>query len=139
MTEARGAPARTRRPLTGRALILGAVLVLLVVLLAAPLHRFLAARSAVQQSVTQRDAGQQQLKQLEQLNKQLNDPAYIEALARARLQYALPGDTVYVVVQAGQKPTIDASTAKSTVVSKVPGGTWNRRLWGSIQSADHSP
>ena len=38
-------------PITGRALILGAVLVLLVVLLAAPLHRFLAARSALAQSV----------------------------------------------------------------------------------------
>ena len=94
---------RVRRPLTGRALILGAVLVLLVVLLAAPLHRFLTARSALAQSVAQRDDGQRQLKQLQQLDQQLNDPAYIEAQARTRLQYAMPGDTVYQVVEPGQQ------------------------------------
>jgi cell division protein FtsB len=139
MTSAPDRSPRTRRPVTGRALVLGAVLVLLVVLLAAPLHRFLAARSAVQQSVAQRDAGQRQLQQLQQLDQQLHDPAYIAQLARAHLQYALPGDTVYVVVKQGQKPTIDSSAGKSTVVSTVPGDTWNRRLWGSLQSADHSP
>jgi cell division protein FtsB len=139
MTSARDRASRTRRPLTGRALVLGAVIVLLVVLLAAPLHRFLAARSAVQQSLEQRDQGQHQLQQLQQLDQQLHDPAYVAQLARERLQYALPGDTVYVVVKQGQKPTIDASAGKSTIVSTVPGDTWNRRLWGSLQSADHAP
>jgi hypothetical protein len=56
---------RVRRPFTGRALVLGAVLVLLVVLLAAPLHHYLAARSALQQSIAQRDSGQRQLQQLQ--------------------------------------------------------------------------
>jgi cell division protein FtsB len=128
-----------RRPVTGRALILGAVVVLLVVLLAAPLHRYLAARSAVNQSVAARDAGQKDLAQLQQLNKQLSDPAYIAAQARARLQYAMPGDTVYQVVQPGQRSGIESSTGKNTGTTTIAGDTWNERLWGSVKTADHSP
>jgi cell division protein FtsB len=135
----RGRSPRTRRPFTGRALILGAVMVLLVVILAAPLHRYLAARSALQQSITQRDSGQKQLQQLEQLDQQLSNPAYIEQQARIRLQYAMPGDTVYQVVQPGSKPSLDNKPAKSTTVSTVNGATWNQRLWGSVESADRSP
>src|ERR1700760_4657789 len=118
---------KMRRPITGRALILGAVLVLLVVLLAAPLHRFLTARSALAQAVSARDNGQRDLKALQQQNAQLSDPAYIEAQARSRLQYALPGDTVYQVVEPGQKSGIDTSTGKSTSSTTIAGDTWNQR------------
>jgi hypothetical protein len=55
------------------------------------------------------------------------------------LQYAMPGDTVYQVVNAGQAPTIDGSSGKSTATTTIAGNTWNQRLWGSINSADHSP
>jgi Septum formation initiator len=72
-------------------------------------------------------------------NKQLSDPAYIEAQARIRLQYALPGDTVYQVVQPGTKSSLDAPLPKDTTVSTVNGATWNQRLWGSVEAADHSP
>lgn len=130
---------RARRPVTGRALILGAVLVLLVVLLAAPLHRFLAARSAVSQSVASRDATQRELARLRQLDKQLSDPAYIQAQARSRLQYAMPGDTVYQVVDQGTRSGIDGGATKSTTTTTIAGDTWNQRLWGSVKSADHSP
>jgi cell division protein FtsB len=136
-----GVPAvrRLRRPVTGRALVLGAVVVLLVVILAAPLHRFLAARSAVTQSEAQRNAGQKDLKALQALDKQLSDPAYIADQARSRLQYAMPGDTVYQVVQPGQQSSIDTTSQQSTNTTTIAGDTWNQRLWGSITGADHSP
>jgi cell division protein FtsB len=139
MNMSRRGPARSRRPVTGRALILGAVLVLLVVLLAAPLHRYLAARSALAQSEAARVNGQRTLNELQALDKQLSDPAYIQQQARIRLQYALPGETVYVVVQQGQKSSLSTDTSKDTVATKVAGDTWNRRVWGSLQGADHSP
>ena len=125
--------------MTGRALILGAVLVLLVVLLAAPLHRFLAARSAVSQSVASRAASQRELTRLQQLDQQLSDPAYIQAQARIRLQYAMPGDTVYQVIDQGTQSGIDGGAAKSTTTTTIAGDTWNQRLWGSVKTADHSP
>jgi hypothetical protein len=115
------------------------VIVLLVVLLAAPLHRFLAARSSVAQSAAAAQAGQSQLKALQQLNKELSDPAYIEAQARLRLQYAMPGDTIYHVVQQGRQSTIDSGAPKGSSTTTIAGNTWNERLWGSLESADHSP
>jgi cell division protein FtsB len=130
---------RERRPLTGRALILGAVIVLLVVLLAAPLHRFLSARSALAQSVAATNDSQRELKALQQLDKQYSDPAYIESQARTRLQYAMPGDTVYQIVQPGQQSNIDATAVKNTATTTIAGNTWNQRLWGSVKSADHAP
>jgi hypothetical protein len=111
----------------------------LVVLLAAPLHHYVTAHSALQQTIAQRDAGERQLQQLQQLDKELTTPSYIEQQARIRLQYAMPGDTVFQVVAPGAKSNLDTKAGKSTTVSTVSGATWNQRLWGSIQSADRSP
>ena len=129
--------APARRPVTGRALVLGAVVVFLVVLLAAPLHRYLAARSGAQQAAQQKLQSEQQLRQLQQLDGQLSDPAYIAQQARIRLQYAMPGDTVYVVVQPGQQDDLNQTAKGTTAPTKAPGNTWNKRLWGSVQAADH--
>jgi cell division protein FtsB len=126
---------RVRRPITGRALVLGAVIVTLVVLLAAPLHRYVTARSNLQHAEQQRIADQRQVAQLTQQSKQLDDPSYIESQARSRLQYALPGETVYTVVRPGEKTGVDSTTSKSTQPTRAPGDTWNERLWGSVEAA----
>lgn len=111
---------------------------LLVVLLASPLHRYLAARSSLRQAEQESSTSQRQLDQLQGQSRQLSDPAYIEQQARIRLQYALPGDTVYTITKAGQQPGIDSTVTATTHVSRAPGDTWNRRLWGSVRSADGS-
>jgi cell division protein FtsL len=135
MGSPRAGLARVRRPITGRALVLGAVIVALVVMLASPLHRYLTARSNLQHAEQQRISDQAQVKQLQQQDKQLSDPAYIESQARARLQYALPGETVYTVVRPGQKQGVDGTAAKASVPTRAPGDTWNQRLWGSAEVA----
>jgi cell division protein FtsB len=134
-----GAARPARRPVTGRALVLGAVVVLLVVLLASPLHRYVSARAGLAQADQQRSSDQQQLSDLQAQERQLQDPAYIAQQARLRLQYALPGDTVYTVLQPGQQPGVDESPKTPTGDKRAPGDTWNRRLWGSLQAADSSP
>jgi cell division protein FtsB len=128
-----------RRGITGRALVLGAVLILLTVVLAPPLHRFLAARGALQQAAQQRSADQRQLAQLRQQLARWNDPAYIEQQARDRLQYAMPGDTVYVVIRPGEKTGVGGQQQRDTQAVQIPGGTWNERLWGSVLTADSMP
>jgi cell division protein FtsB len=130
---------RPRRAITGRALVLGAVLVLLTVVLAPPLHRYLAARGAMQQAERQRGEDQQQLAELRQQLAQWDDPAYIEQQARDRLQYAMPGDTVYVVVRPGEKTGVGGQQQRDTEAVQIPGGTWNERLWGSVLTADSLP
>ena len=119
--------------------MLGAVLILLTVVLAPPLHRYLAARSAVQQAEQQRRDDQKQLAALKAQLKQWDDPAYVEQQARGRLQYAMPGETVYVVVHPGQKSDLNRPAPKATAPVRVPGGTWNQRLWGSVLTADSTP
>ncbi len=126
---------RSGRPvLTGRALVLGGIVVLLVLLLASPIHRFLASRSDVSSTAQQL---QQDNKQLGELTKQKalwSDPGFIQQQARTRLQFAMPGDTVYVVVDKGQRSDIEKTAGSS---SSKPGGTeWNSRLWDSLRAAD---
>jgi cell division protein FtsB len=128
-----------RRGITGRALVLGAVLILLVVVLAAPVHRYLATRSALTQALRERQANQAELAQLEQLVAEWNDPAYVAQQARARLQFAMPGDTVYVVVPPNVKPASSPPARRDSAATRVPGDSWNERLWGSVRTADSAP
>jgi cell division protein FtsB len=121
-----------RRAVTGRALVLGAVVVLLLVLLASPLNRYVASRGDAGRAATQLQQDQQALQQLQQQQQLWSDPGYIQQQARQRLMYAMPGDTVYVVVNKGQKSDIEKS---ATSVQAAPAGSWNQRLWRSVQVA----
>jgi cell division protein FtsB len=121
-----------RRAVTGRALVLGTLVVLLLVLLASPLHRYFGSRSDVQHAGQQLRNDQTQLSELQQQLQQWSDPGYIQRQARSRLQYAMPGDTVYIVVNPGQKTDIEKS---ANVKVAQPPSSWNQRLWGSVQAA----
>jgi cell division protein FtsB len=131
--------ARPRRPPTGRAIVLGAIVAFLAILLAAPIHRYLESRSAVQQAAQQLAGSQTQLAQLQRERAQWQDPSYVQQQARARLQYAMPGDTVYVLVTPGQQPALGGQPAAPASPPRLSGGSWNRRLWGSVLTADSAP
>jgi cell division protein FtsB len=124
---------RGRPVLTGRALALGGIVVLLVVLLAAPVHRYLGSRSDVGSAGQQLRDDQAKLAQLDQQKALWSDPGFIEREARTRLQYAMPGDTVYVVVDKGEKSDIE-KTAGSPA-TKTTGPSWNDRLMDSVRAA----
>jgi cell division protein FtsB len=119
--------------LTGRALVLGGIVVLLVVLLAAPIHRYLGSRSDVNRAAQQLRDDQRQLARLRHQQALWSDPGYIQQQARARLQYAMPGDTVYVVVRKGQRSDI-AKTAGDRA-GQAAKRAWNVRLMDSLRAA----
>ena len=124
---------RPRRAVTGRAIVLGTVVVLLLVLLASPLSRYFASRNDVAKAASQLHDDNARLAQLKAQQQRWGDPGYIQAQARLRLQYAMPGDTTYVVVDHGAGNEIDKT---STVAAKAaPGGSWNTRLWDSVSRA----
>ncbi len=123
---------RPRRAVTGRALVLGTIVVLLLVLLASPLHRYFGSRSDVGRAAAQLHADQTQLGVLQDEQRQWSDPGYVQQQARERLMYAMPGDTVYVVVTPGQKSDIEKSATGAVAKSD---GTWNQRLWHSVLTA----
>jgi cell division protein FtsB len=124
---------RPRRAITGRALVLGTLVVLLLVLLASPLHRYFNSRGDVQQASQQLRSDQAQLAELTKQRQRWSDPGFIQQQARLRLQYAMPGDTVYIVTGAGQPSDIIKAHAQPG--SKPVTGTWNHKLWETVQRA----
>jgi cell division protein FtsB len=124
--------ARPRRAVTGRALVLGVVVVLLIVLLASPLSRYFGSRSDLSNATGQLRQDRAQLTQLQRQVNQWSDPGYIQQQARTRLQFAMPGDTVYVVVDKGAESDIEKTKAKADTQAT---GSWNTRLWSSVQRA----
>lgn len=132
-------PAGSRREgrpaLTGRALGLGTLVVLLVVVLASPVHRYLASRTDVDHAVQKLHDDRTQLRELSTQKARFDDPGYIQQQARTRLQFAMPGDTVYVVVDKGAKTEIE-QTRPTSGAGKIAGPSWNNRLWDSVRDAD---
>jgi cell division protein FtsB len=124
---------RPRPVLTGRALVLGGVVVLLVVLLAAPINRYLSSRREVGNAAQQLREHRQQLADLKKQQERWGDPGYIQEQARERLQYAMPGDTVYVVVDKGQRSDIEKTSGSN--LAAPPGPSWNTRLMDSLHTA----
>ncbi len=127
-----------RKPggLTGRALVLGAVVVLLALVLASPMQRYLQQRNAMAASERQHASSSARVAELQAQKDRWNDPAYVEAQARARLQYARPGDTVYVVVDP-KRAVVDPSADQSAPVTTQAGPqTWQQKAWTSLQVAD---
>jgi cell division protein FtsB len=122
-----------RPVLTGRALALGGVVVLLVVLLASPINRYLGSRHDIAHATQQLQQDQQQLSQLTRQKALWSDPGYIQRQARTRLQYAMPGDTVYVVVNKGQTSDIEKTAGAGAAPAGGPG--WNTRLMDSVRAA----
>jgi len=123
------------RAFTGRALVLGTLVVLLVVLLASPLHRYFASRADVGHASQQLRSDETQLAELTKQLQRWGDPGYIQQQARVRLQYAMPGDTVYIVIDAGQPSDIVKTRANKKRDGTQAPGTWNERLWETVQKA----
>lgn len=123
---------QVRRAVTGRALVLGVLVILLIVLLASPLHRFFASRSAAADAANKLHSDKAQVTQLQQQLQQWSDPGYVVQQARQQLQYAMPGDTVYVVVNNGAKSDIQKTDPSLDAASN---GAWNTKLWSSVSKA----
>lgn len=125
---------RPRRAVTGRALVLGAVIIFVLTLLASPLSRWFSSRAAVNQAAAQLHRHEQQLRQVEHQLARWGDPGYIQRQARQRLEYAMPGDKIYVVVDDGGRNRIERTA--STARASAPQGNWTTRLWHSVEQAD---
>jgi len=128
------AAAQRRRPLvTGRAVLLGALVLLLALTLAGPIRQYLAGQAELEQLAAEgRELDQRAADLQEQLERQA-DPAYTERQARERLTYVLPGDRLVVVVD-GETVEGDAGTLESADPDdELP---WYEGLMQSLADAD---
>jgi hypothetical protein len=80
-----------------------------------------------------------QVASLQQQQARWNDPAYVEAQARSRLQFVKPGQRSYVVIEPTAK--VPAAPAKGVVAGAVgvAGSSWIDGLWQSVQKAGAAP
>jgi len=110
-TDAAAARARLRGGgLNSRAITLGGLVIACVLLLILPVSNYLHQRGQIEDLQRQIAQKQTSIEQLEDQNSMLDDPAYIKAQARDRLNYIEPGEKMYVV--ANNDPASDAAAEK---------------------------
>lgn len=131
--DAQRATSKRKTSFTGRAAVLAVVLAALAIALAGPLRQLISQRSEI--SSLRSDVAQQtqQLKNLQEQQKQWADPSYVAQQARDRLHYVLPGEVPYVTL--APTPSASASGGAQAVVDQP----WYAQLWSSIQGADATP
>jgi len=119
--------------LTQRAFVLIGVGLFILVTLAVPLRGLLRERRDVaqlQQAVVEQ---QQTIKDLTNRRDRLKDPAYLQSLARARLNYVFPGETGYVVLD--KETATEVATVSGALVPNDD-SPWYTKLWTSTKLAD---
>jgi cell division protein FtsB len=131
---ARSTTPRRGPRVTGRAVLLGSLVLLLALTLAGPLRQYVAGRQELAELAAEHDELTRRAADLQaQLDRQ-SDPAYIAQQARERLTYVLPGDRLVVVVDGetrGEEPG---------PLTPLPGSTprlpWYEGLMQSVEVAD---
>ena len=121
---------RDRPSLTGRAVVLAAVLALLVLSLAVPTRELVHQRAEINALRSDNAAAQSRVDELTIRQERLADPAYLTSLIRERLHYVLPGEVGYVVLDPSEAPA--PSKAKPGAAT----ATWYSALWSSVETAD---
>jgi cell division protein FtsB len=92
--------------LTARAAVLAVVSLILLTLAVAPLRSLIDGRNTLSQLERQAEDLEQRNERLEARIEQLNDPTYLERLARECLGMVRPGETAFVMVpKHGPPPT----------------------------------
>jgi cell division protein FtsB len=114
--------------------VLGLVLSALVLTLAYPAQRYLAQQSEIAGIEQAQAAQRERIAALAERREKWDDPAYVKAQARERLQYVLPGEVAYVITDktATQTPAPEATRAARARVD----GPWYGKLWSGIRAAD---
>ena len=118
--------------------ILVVVLAVLVVSYASSMRAYLQQRSHINELHAQIDSSQRDIKALEREQRRWQDDAYIEAQARERFGWVLPGETSYQVIDRSGKPLErgDTLTDPGSVARQVPDPWWDK-VYGTLEDADH--
>lgn len=118
--------------------VLGAVLIAVAMAIAVPLRSYLQQRDDLAKALAQQQQLEQQVADLQQKKAALQDPNYVKAEARRRLQYVSPGETVYrVVAPQAAAPTATGSktaggSAKSPTAAKDAQQPWYGQMWDTL-------
>jgi cell division protein FtsB len=136
----RGGAARTRQPeapvararFTNRAAILLVVFAVLVISYASSMRAYLQQRDQINGLKQQIATSKASIAEAEREKQRWQDPAYIEAQARKRFGWVLPGETSYQVLDANGNPLTDPSS-----IGQAKPKAWWSKAYSSLEAADH--
>lgn len=113
--------------------MLALVVCLLAISLAYPLREYLSQRGDIVDYRATVAEQEKRVTELQDQHERWNDEAYVQAQARERLHYVMPGETSYVVLESDDAPAGDG------VVEALPSATkrspWFTDLWSSVEVA----
>lgn len=124
---------RPRANLTGRAAMLALVVCMLAISLAYPLREYLSQRSDIGEYRARVAEQERRVAELRKARDRWEDPTYVEAQARERLRYVMPGETSYVVLEADEAPAPDGVIEKEP--AEAERSPWFTDLWHSVEAA----
>lgn len=122
--------------MTVRAVILIVVILVAFVVLAPTLRAYLAQQQQLRELNDTIAATQQRTDELAAAVQRWNDDSYVQAQARDRLGFVMPGETPYRVIDPETVTGDDsASDIDSGLVTMPRTGPWYLTVWDSVQIA----
>lgn len=124
--------------LTGRAIVLLAVVLLLVASYTSTLHAWWQQRSDIQSTRAEIEMRKQAIVDLEDQIGRWDDPAYVKQQAKERFGWVAVGEVGYRVIGSdGTMQGADVPTLDSPEQPALP--QWYDKLWGSVKEAGKEP
>jgi hypothetical protein len=102
-----------------------------MVAVALPFKIWLGQRGDIASLASQTQQTELQLARLNAQDRRWQNPAYVEAQARKRLHYSLPGETTHVLLG---RPTT-GTTAAASRHHEAAVGPWYSEFWQSLETA----
>lgn len=134
---------RVPRLFTIRVMVLAAVACLAFVLVFPTLHSYLAQRQDLEKLDAQVTAAQARNDDLQAELDRWSDPAYVEAQARERLSYVMPGERA---LRVSDPQTVvetvvpdDATVGDGAVIGADSTVPWYSQIWSSVEIAGDTP
>jgi cell division protein FtsB len=126
---------RRSRP-TGRAAILVLVLAVLVVSYASSMRAYLEQKEHLADLRASIAESRAEIEQLEREKRRWRDPAYVEAQARQRFGWVMPGEIGFQVIgQDGEPLGGDDSLSDPDALVEASRPVWWEAAWGSVVAA----
>jgi cell division protein FtsL len=127
-----GGNARTQPGLTSRGIVLFLVLFVLAATAVYPLRQYVAQQGRIERLQAKQAALDAANAQLERERTRLNDPAYVEQLAKRDFHMVRPGEQPWLLT--GTPPADTATAPAAKPAHKAP---WYRRAWHWITDRFH--
>ena len=125
--------------LTLRAVVMGAAVLLVLVMITPSLGIYFSQRSQISRTQDDEARTRASISTLQDEVKRWHDPDYVRAQARSQLGWVMPGETGYQVI--GENGKVIGSTTsldeKDPATAASVDAHWWRQAAGSVRDADH--